>query len=51
MLRVSKNPNQEEGTSYDDYVDTLREQMQQVHDIAHENTWGRMPSKPRSIMM
>ena len=25
MLRVSKNPNQEENTSYADYVDTLRE--------------------------
>ena len=27
MLGVSKNPNQEEITSYGDYVDTLREQM------------------------
>ena len=34
MLGVSKNPNQEEVTSYGDYVDTLREWKQQVHDIA-----------------
>ena len=34
MLGVSKNPNQEEITSYGDYVDTLREQMQEAHDSA-----------------
>ena len=50
ILGVSKNPNQEDVTSYDDYVDTLREQLQHVHDIA-QNTWGRMSSEPRSIMM
>ena len=50
MLGVSKNPDQEEITSYGDYVDNLREQMQQCK-ILLENTWGRMPSEPRSIMM
>ena len=34
ILGVTKNPNQEEVTSYGNYVDTLREQMQQAHDIA-----------------
>ena len=34
MIGVSKNPNQEEITSYGYYVDILREQMQQAHDIA-----------------
>ena len=37
---MSKNPNQEEVTSYGDYVDTLREQMQHVHDIA-QNYLGK----------
>ena len=36
MLGVSKKPNQEEITIYGDYVDTLREQMQQVQDIAQK---------------
>ena len=36
MLGVSKNLNQEEITSYGDYVDTMREQMQQTHDIAQK---------------
>ena len=36
MLGVSKYPNQEEITSYGDYVDTLGEQIQQAHDIAQE---------------
>ena len=34
ILGVSKNPNHKEFTSYGDYVDTLREQMQQAHVIA-----------------
>ena len=36
ILGLSKNPNQEEVTSYGDYVDTLREWLQQVHDIARK---------------
>ena len=34
MLGVSKNPNQEEITSYGHYIDTLREWMQEIHGIA-----------------